>query len=157
MNRRSKVLILVLILAFIALCVILLLFLRSCKTSNDEPSESFVSATLDFTPSEGLTNRITIPCFAGLDFRADEHEQAVDFYNPENNICFFVVEIYLSDDTLLYQSDYIAPGDHLTSITLTHTLQRGLYRHCRMEYSCYSLDDQTPLNRALIVLEIKSS
>lgn len=154
MNRQSKVLILVLI---IALCVILLLVLRSCQTPKDEPSESSVSATLDFTPSEGLADRITIPCFAGLDFRAGQYKQAVDFYNSENNNCFFVIEIYLSDNTLLYQSDYLAPGEHLTGIALSQTLQRGLYRNCRMEYSCYSLDDQTPLNRAQIVLEIKSN
>ena len=154
MKRRTQILILVLI---FALCLFLWLVLRSCQAANDKPSESSASATLDFTPSDRIDDRIIIPCFSGLDFRAGEHEQTIDLYNPENNLCFFVIEIFLSDNTLLYQSDYIAPGEHLTSIRLSQTLQRGLYRHCRIEYSCYSLDGKAPLNRAQVVLEIKSN
>lgn len=154
MNRRSRIISLV---SITVLCAIIWLAFRSCQAPQNELEKTITSAALDFTPSDRVNDRITIPCFAGLEFRAGEHEQTVDLYNPENNPCFFIVALYLSDNTLLYQSDYIAPGEHIASIALSQTLQRGLYRHCRIEYSCYSLDGKAPLNRAQVVLEIKSN
>ena len=79
-------------------------------------------------------------------FKAEEIEQTVDFYNPEENKCYFQISIYLSDETLIYQSDLIAPSETLNKISLLMPLEHGIYRNCILRVDCFSLDDNTPLN-----------
>lgn len=57
---------------------------------------------------------------------------------------------------MIYKSAMLAPGEHITAITLSQELQRGLYRNCRMIYNCYALDGKTKLNGSNVVLEINS-
>lgn len=88
--------------------------------------------------------------------RAGQLEQTVDFYNPEDNNCFFVLSLYLSDNTLIYESDMLAPGERVKNITLYQPLERGIYGNCKLVYNCFALDGETPLNGSNVVLEINS-
>ncbi len=149
-------------LMIIALVIAIILLLRSCNGGipPDTPSEITQSTTsdkeLDFTPAGDNDRRIQIPAVTGLYMRAEQLQQMVDFYNPKENNCYFVISLYLSDDTLIYKSDMIAPGEHITDITLLQELQRGIYRNCRMVYNCYSLDSKKQLNGSDVILEINS-
>ena len=145
--------------------VIIILCLRCCnKTAPDESAnapDSYVSTTkpeLDFIPAadDESTHSIQIPAMTGMSMRAGRLEQRVDFYNPKENSCYFVLSLYLSDGTLIYKSDMLAPSEHITDITLMQELQRGLYRNCRLVYNCYALDGKTPLNGSSVVLDIKT-
>lgn len=146
----------------VVILVILIIGFRCCNSSTPPPSgtdsttESTTDNELDFVPAGDNNGRIQIPAVTGLNMRAGQLEQTVDFYNPQENNCYFVITLCLSDDTEIYKSDMLAPGEHITAITLSQELQRGLYRNCRMIYNCYALDGKTKLNGSNVVLEINS-
>lgn len=152
------------ILLLIAVILVLLLLLKCCNNkSNTPPPSGDTSQTtsttkpLDFVPAvDAPQNSITIPAVSGLNLKSGQLQQKVDFYNPKENQCYFVISIYLSDDTLIYKSDYLAPAETITEITLLQTLQKGTYRNCRMVYNCYTLDSKATLNSGDVKIEINS-
>ena len=129
--------------------------MRSCNNSvppNPEPQPK-----LDFQEyTEYKDKSIDIPCITGLNFKSGQLEQSVDFYNPDTNQCYFVISLYLSDNTLIYKSGYLEPSKHIKKINLTQELQRGLYKNCRLLYQCYTLDNKSQLNSGEAKLEINS-
>lgn len=150
--------------AFVGVCIVIiviaiLLSLKSCNdntpNNNNNSSDTASDKVLDFTPAEE-SKSIQIPAVTGIYMRAGELKQTVDFYNPKENNCYFVISLYLSDDTLIYKSDMIAPAEHIKEITLLQELKRGIYRNCRLVYNCYSLDNKTQLNGSNVVLEINA-
>ena len=161
MMKNKKLRIFLYITAAVIL-IMLIISLRCCNRSMPPPSgtdsttESTADKVLDFVPAGDNNGRIQIPAVTGLNMRAGQLEQTVDFYNPKENSCYFVITLCLSDDTVIYKSGMLAPGEHITAITLSQELQRGLYRNCRMIYNCYALDGKTKLNGSNVVLEINS-
>ena len=156
-HKRIKRIVLVVLLAVV---VVVILLLRSCGDSPVIPSTDTAptKGTLNFTPAgEQQNNTIKIPGMTGIVMQAGQLEQTVDFHNPKENACYFVLSLYLSDDTLIYQSDYLAPGERITEIVLNQTLQRGVYGKCRLVYQCFTLDSKNALNTGEVVLEINST
>lgn len=148
------------VIVLLAVVVVVILLLRSCGDSpvipptGTDPTEG----TLDFTPTgEQQNNTITIPGMTGINLQSGQLEQVVDFQNPKENTCYFVLSLYLSDDTLIYQSGYLAPGERITEIKLNQLLQRGIYGKCRLVYECFTLDNKSALNTGEVVLEINST
>lgn len=151
------------ILLLIIVMLVLLLLLKYCNNkSNTLPSGDTSQSTsttkpLDFIPAVDVPlNSITIPAVTGLNMKSGQLRQKVDFYNPKENQCYFVISIYLSDDTLIYKSDYLAPEGTITEITLLQTLQKGTYKNCRIVYNCYALDSKSTLNSGNVKIEINS-
>ena len=161
MMKNKKLRIFLYITAAVIL-IMLIISLRCCNRSTPQPSgtdsttESTADKVLDFVPAGDNNGRIQIPAVTGINMRAGQLEQTVDFYNPKENSCCFVITLCLSDDTVIYKSGMLAPGEHITAITLSQELQRGLYRNCRMIYNCYALDGKTQLSGSNVVLEINS-
>lgn len=156
-HKQIKRIVLVVLLAVV---VVVILLLRSCGDSPVIPSTDTdpTKGTLNFTPAgEQQNNTIKIPGMTGIVMQAGQLEQTVDFHNPKENACYFVLSLYLSDDTLIYQSDYLAPGERITEIVLNQTLQRGVYGKCRLVYQCFTLDNKYALNTGEVVLEINST
>lgn len=127
--------------------IILLLCLRCCgKDGGSTPEQGAPETTapgLDFIPADDEAPRmIQIPATTGIYMRAGQLEQTVDFYNPEDNNCFFVLSLYLSDNTLLYKSDMLSPGERVTDITLSVPLERGIYRNCKLHKYSVKLSKQ---------------
>ena len=147
-------------LLLITLVVILMVLLRCCYGQTSPPDtiqDETIDKHLDFEPAaETATNSISIPGITGLSMKSGQLHQTVDLYNPEENNCYFVISMFLSDDTLIYKSDYLAPAESLTEITLLQTLQRGTYKNCRLVYNCYALDNKAALNSGTVVLEINT-
>ena len=140
--------------------VVIVLLLRSCGAGTETvPTDTTPPKnTLDFTPAgEQQDNTITIPGMTGITMKSGQLQQTVDFYNPEHNACYFVLSLYLSDDTLIYQSDFLAPGEHISEIVLNQVLQRGVYGKCRLVYECFTLDNKCALNTGEVILEINST
>ncbi len=151
------------ILLLIIVIIVLLIILKCCgnKAGTSPPSDTSQPTStdkyLDFEPAaDNTANSITIPGVTGLNLKAGQLQQKVDFSNPEKNNCYFVISIYLSDDTLIYKSDYLKPAETITEIMLLQTLQKGTYRNCRMVYNCYTLDDKTALNSGTVKIEIST-
>ena len=143
----------------IVLVLVFLLSLQQCGNNAPVPPvETEPKKTLDFTPMEGKTeNSISIPGTNGIFLKPNQLEQTVNFYNPAKNNCLFVISLYLSDDTLIFQSEYIRPGDQLTKITLRTELQQGIYKNCRLVYECFSLDGQTQYNGSQFSIDINTT
>lgn len=140
--------------------VILVLLFYSCqghKTNlTEDVAPTIESESLDFTPYNNTENTITIPGIDGLNLKAGQLQQQVEFYNPSENKCYFQISLFLSDGTLIWKSDYIEPSRKISEITLDKELQRGLYKNCRVVYDCYSLNEKSQLNSGEVKLEINS-
>jgi len=140
----------------IIIAIMFIFLLRSCNTSVP-PNDETPPPTLDFKEySEYQDKSISIPGTTGLNFKSGQLNQKVDFYNPESNSCYFIISLYLSDNTLIYKSDYLSPGEHIKEITLNQELKRGLYNNCQLIYNCYTLDNKSTLNSGKVKLEINS-
>ena len=142
------------LIAFIVAFVVLL-FLCSLMTYNDKVSKSNEKiATLDFIPNTAETRTITIPATSGLNFKAGQTLQCVDLYNPKENNCYFKISIYLSDNTLLWQSNYLKPSEEINEINISQALQKGTYKNCLMIYDCFAITDENRLNSGEVKIEI---
>lgn len=156
-NIRKKNVVIILLATFIII-LILMLLLRSCQSGKLllNVNDTTESKVLDFVPNNETNQSIIIPGVNGMNLKSNQLKQKVDFYNPDKNNCYFRITLYLSDDTLIWQSNLIEPSKHITEIKLNQALQRGLYRNCRLVYDCYTLDEKSPLNGGQVKLEINS-
>jgi len=148
----------VVLLVIVAVIAVFLQLDNGGITPSVPPHATETDDTLDFTPAGNQAeNSIVIPGMTGINMVAGQLQQSVDFYNPESNKCYFVLSLYLSNNTRIYQSHYLAPGERITDITLTQILQRGVYGKCRLVYECYTLTDKRPLNGGQVQLEINAT
>ena len=93
------------------------------------------------------TDTISIPGFDVMNLQAGVTEQKVNLHNPEKNICYFKMTLFLNDGTKLWESKLIKPGKAVYEITLSQALQAGTYEDCVLKYECFKMDkEQTPLN-----------
>lgn len=147
------------IILFLLIALIALLF-AYCHKSTDKPPATTeqTQKPLEFEEYENYKNQsISIPGTSGIYLKANQTKQTVDFYNPEENQCYFIISLYLSDGTLIYKSDYIEPGEKITDIELLQTLKKGVYKNCILDYSCFTLNDnKSRLNGSTVKLEINS-
>lgn len=92
---------------------------------------------------------IAIPGFNELVFIANQTTQKVNFYNPLNNDCLFLMSLYV-DEELLWQSGYVKPGDCYYEIELSRALPEGEnFKNGCLRIQCYKLDGTT-LNSARV-------
>lgn len=113
----------------------------------------------DYSQSDGYNqggsagDSIEIPGYKSIPIAADSTRVAVDFRNPADNPCYFVIRLTLEDGTELYRSDLIPPGKGIESITLSKPLPEGEYA-AFVQYETYSIEDQTPLNGANVKIKL---
>lgn len=88
---------------------------------------------------------IILPGYAKMTMAANQKEQTISMGNPADNHCYFVIVLKLADGTVLFQSDYLNPGEGMEQITMNQELKAGTYQAV-IEYKCYSLEDKSPLN-----------
>jgi len=123
---------------------------------------------------------ISIPGYESLDLKAGTKKQSVNFYNPEENTCYFRISLVLEQgngaetgnasgdapgngqgaigsaesEAVLWNSELIEPGEQVKSIKLEQALRSGEYPAC-LKYECFSLKDETPLNGSKVELTLK--
>ncbi|WP_086349222.1 hypothetical protein [Candidatus Enterococcus clewellii] len=91
-------------------------------------------------------DRIAIPGFESLTLKADTKEQAVNFYNPEQNVCYFKLTLSVGETTL-WESKLIEPGYGIYNIELNQPLSAGEYPEAVLKYECYTIEETpSPLN-----------
>ena len=142
--KRSYILLLVL--AAIALALIFMLFLQ--EAPQDEPTTQpqidAAQETIEQNPDS-----IAIPGYEGLELQANTKKQTLTLPNPAQNLCYFQIELYLEDGTLLWQSELIEPGEVSEPMKLQQELEKGTYCNALLRYSCFKMDKElTPLNGA---------
>ena len=120
----------------------------------DENAEDY-TGDRDVYQGEKNTDTIDIPGFGSISLKAGVTEQSVNFYNPEQNTCYFQMSLLLSDGTELWKSDLVEPGKAIYNITLNQTLEAGEYENAVLKYECFSMnEEQTPLNGSEIELTL---
>ncbi len=90
---------------------------------------------------------ITIPGYDSLYLVAGEKQQKVNFYNPKENDCLFLLSLVV-DDIAVWKSGYIEPGKGYYNIELTETFPAGEYSGY-LYFQCY-FSDGTELNSARV-------
>ena len=143
MKRKMNIILMVFLTTLMALGI-----LTGCSRdsggSADKPKKDY--SNIEMNPN------IAIPGYESLDFKAGKEKQSVDFYNPDENTCFFRISLVLNEDTL-WTSDYIEPGEHVKSIKLCKELESGEYT-ATLKYECFRLQDKTPLNGSNVELTL---
>lgn len=92
---------------------------------------------------------IAIPGYEILTLKADSTKQTICLPNPPQNCCYFQIILSLADGTILWQSDFISPGETSAAITLSKPLSKGTYTGAKLTYQCFQMnEDFTPLNGA---------
>ena len=141
-QRRPLPIILLPVCALVLLAVILLL--HTCGKTQDPLAPSEAAASTEKNPDS-----IAIPGYEALELKAGSKKQSLALPNPEQNMCYFEITLYLEDGTLLWQSELIEPGEISKPMTLTQELEKGTYPNALLRYACYRMDEaRTPLNGA---------
>lgn len=148
-NRKKKktwiVIIMILVAAVIAAAGIVY-YLNQKKETNTNVAAEVVPWDTDIEESAPKTDdEIIIPGYAKMTMKANQKEQTVSMGNPADNTCYFVIVLKLTDGTVLFESDYLKPGEGMRQITMNQELEAGTYQAV-IEYKCYSIEDKSPLN-----------
>ena len=123
--------------------------LCGCNGGKDSSSDTQQAVTQS---AEADSSNINIPGFDTLEFNADETEQSVNFFNPDNNACYFRLSLIIDGETL-WTGGYLAPDDSISEIELSRALDKGTY-NAVLKYECFTLDNKAPLNGAEINVTI---
>lgn len=98
---------------------------------------------------------IAIPGYEGITLKAGTRKQDVALNNPETNTCYFLISLYLEDGTLLWQSEYLAPGEVSENIVLSQKLEPGTYK-ALLHYDCFRMNQElSQLNGAETKLTLR--
>ncbi len=149
MRKRKNILIFDwLLVSVICLAIVALAFVIIHSFNNGtSPSQD------DGIPTEKIhvqknPDSIAIPGYEVLEFDADKKIQTLRLSNPPQNVCYFQISLCLEDNTLLWKSELIEPGETSDPILLTQVLERGTYTNAVLKYDCFKMDGKTPLNGA---------
>lgn len=131
--------------------------------------EDTLKPTLDIDPNagnwEGQTPEdkggeavgIKIPGYPSITIQQDVTDVKMALLNPEGNPCYFKFTIVLKDTgEVIYESQYVPPGQSIEDVTLTRPLAEGEY-DATIQITTIGLDQVTPLNGANVetVLVVK--
>ena len=134
--------------------LLLLLLIGICiyfKPTPDTPLLPADSNASEWTGKQDLNKpptdfpKIAVPGITSLVFNADTLNQKVNFYNPEENDCLFLMHLFVNDKCY-WESGYIEPGKGYYDITLSEAIPVGEY-NAYLEVQCFK-QDGTTLNSA---------
>ena len=125
----------------------------------DTPVVSTDPNAQDYVGEKAQTNKgnpdaanTQIPGYKTVEMDAATGELSIAPHNPEGNPCYFVITL-LAEGRELYKSGMIAPGQALYSVKADPIPEAGTYT-ATIQYECYHLTTQTPLNGAEINVEL---
>lgn len=121
-------------------------YLNQNKEKNSNVAAEVVPWDTDIEEDTSKADdEIIIPGYAKMTMKANQKEQTVSMGNPADNDCYFIIVLKLADGTVLFESDYLKPGEGMRKITMNQELESGTYQGI-IEYKCYSMEDKSPLN-----------
>lgn len=137
---------------------LLCLFFTVTSCSKGETGTVSAGSDIDFTfeaeqtkadTGPSITAGIEIPGYDTLYIDYGSTTMEGDFFNPDANNVYFRISFYLADEEeAFYQSNLIAPGQHLYKLEMAKTFEKGIY-DMSIVYETYTTDDNfTPRNGA---------
>lgn len=154
-NKKLKFLMIVVILLAIILCFSLSLCHNADNNNerldNDENAVQWNGKQTLPTGNGEIAKAIEIPGFNELTFVANQTIQQVNFYNPENNDCYFQMNLYVANE-LVWKSENVQPGYGYYEIELSRKLKQGEYP-AYLNIKCYNPNGEE-LNSANIRFDL---
>ncbi len=97
----------------------------------------------------GALGGIKIPGYPTIiPIKAGSAIAPIALVNPEGNPCYFCFEIVIKETgESLYQSKMVPPGQAISGVTLSKTLEKGSYP-ALIKITTFSVDDGSPMNTA---------
>ena len=152
-SRKFALLIGIIILLLLVIVALLIKIISDNKESGiNVPNISGQQAvptapTVSTAPVEKLTDSISLPGYGGLNLEAGIKEQNLFLPNPAENFCQIRISLILEDDTVIWTSELVKPGE-FAQVVLNEALEAGEY-NAILRYECFQMDqNQTPLNGA---------
>lgn len=139
-------------------------------TANAEPESTRPMGVIDAGAEWGEGEKVSVPektetkgkqikvnGIAEMNLVAGQREQNFVFSNPEENPCFFQIEIELRETgEVIYTSNLLPPGYAISKFTLNRALDAGEYPVI-VHFKTFSFDqEQRPLNNMDIKTTIKA-
>lgn len=158
-KKKKWIIILIILVAAAVAAAGTVYYLNQKKETNTNVAAEVVPWDTDIKEEEKTQtteDEIIIPGYTKMTMKANQKEQAVSMGNPAANTCYFVIVLRLTDGTVLFESDYLKPGEGIRQITMNQELEAGTYE-AEIDYQCYSLEDKSPLNNgtAEFTLEVQ--
>ena len=164
MNRKSFLIIVILLIIIIGLMFGILLGVKEVMNSEtdnenkggvglvvDPNAGEYVAPEVEEVPTQG----VAIPGWSTITIPANTKEVTVDFTNPIANkdLYYLTFELRLIDNSkkgyeVLYKSGLVEPGLHIQKITLSKGLAVGEYDAVVHVQPYRMNDEQTPTNNA---------
>ncbi len=147
---KKSIILIIIIVAVVVLLIGFAIGFNSDNSINTNENNTENSQQMDVDQSVKKNDgTISIPGYESLTLKADVCEQDVSLINPPQNNCYFIISLFLSDGTKLWESDMIEPGSTSAPIVLIKPISEGYYTDCILLYSCFSHDQSLkPLNGA---------
>jgi len=152
-KSKKKAIIIIVAVVLIAAATVAALYFCGVFTPKTEPANGVVGRiTDDWDPGveepTGAKSGTQIPGYSSAEMKAGDTSLKLSVGNPKDNKVGFFASLVLEDGTVLYESELLKPGQGLTEIPLSKTLENGTY-NAKVVYRCVALDeDHTPLNSA---------
>lgn len=143
-KKKITLIIVLLLLLLIGICIYL-------KSTPDTPLLPTDNNASEWSGNQDLNKpatdfpKIGIPGITSLVFNANTTEQKVNFYNPAENDCMFLMSLFV-DDKCYWESGYVEPGKGYYDISLSEVIPSGNYS-AYLQVQCFK-QDGTALNSA---------
>ena len=152
-GSQKKVIIIAAAVVLLIAAVVSVLYLCGVFTPKIEPSNGVVGKITDDwdpgveEPSDAKSGT-QIPGYSSAEMKAGDTALTLSIGNPKENKVGFFASLVLEDGTVLYESPLLEPGQGLTEVPLSQTLEKGVY-NAKVVYQCVALDEaHMPLNSA---------
>lgn len=143
----------IIILAAVIILLVYILYSGGLRSESASIDQNATDWSLDAEQTE--SGQIQIPGYDEIVFKAGETSQQLTLYNPEGNPCYFKFTLYIDDEEEpVYETDMVEPGQAVSDITLSHSLESGDYR-LNIHISTYDLETLTALNSAVSSADLK--
>ena len=153
-DKKKNTIIIIVAAAVILIAAAAALYFSGVFTPKSEPANGVVGRiTDDWDPGieedpTSAKSGTQIPGYSTAVMKSGDTTLKLSIGNPKENQVGFFASLVLADGTVLYESELLKPGQGLTEIPLTQTLEKGKY-DAKVVYKCVALDeDNTPLNSA---------
>ena len=152
-STKKKVIIIAAAVVLLIAAAAAVLFLCGVFTPKTEPANGVIGRISDDwdpgveEPTSGKSGT-QIPGYSSAEMNAGDTSLKLSIGNPKENKVGFFASLVLEDGTVLYESPLLEPGQGLTEVPLSKTLEKGAY-NAKVVYRCVALDEtNTPLNSA---------
>ncbi len=159
-KKRLILPVLVLIFMIIAMTAAFMIFKNTDKTAaggfSYSPDENAKPWSGDIQSLSADTQKgIKIPGYGDIYFPQNTDRVSLTLYNPRENDCLFVFELYLDDaEEPFYTTGSIEPGDAVTEISTGGKIAAGEHA-LRIKVLAFNAETGASLNNAVVKTALK--